>query len=73
MEQKTEEEMTRELDQAHRRYVAANEVWSRNLEAKFGYWAGAKRYTAEGRAVNGYEEFIAASDELCRLKLSKGE
>jgi hypothetical protein len=62
------EESKKELVRAaYRKFLAADEVWSRNLRAKFGKQAGDKRYTSEAHTVEGYEQFKAAGEEWRRL------
>jgi len=62
--EKTKKELVIE---AYQRFLAADEIWSANLNAKFGKQAGDKRYTKEGHAVAGHDEFVKAGDEWRRL------
>jgi hypothetical protein len=55
------------IHEAYRKALAADDVWSRNLQAKFGKQAGDKRYTSEAHSVKGYAEFMATTEEWRRL------
>jgi len=62
--EKTKKELVRE---AYQRFLAADEIWSANLQSKFGEQAGDKRYTKAGRDVEGHDEFVKAGDDWRRL------
>lgn len=53
--------------EAYKRFLAADEIWSDNLRARFGKHAGDKRYLLEGRAVEGHDEFVQANNEWLHL------
>ena len=68
MEGKKMEKTRKELViEAYQRFLRADEIWSAQLQAKFGKDAGDKRYTKEGATLPGHDEFVKAGDEWRRL------
>jgi len=46
----------------YKAFLAADQEWSRQLQAKYGKRAGDMRYTREGQQLPGHAAFVATGD-----------